>query len=152
MPLWLLGIGRWLREAAQAVLGAFRRYPWQTVCLVLLGASLWLWTGKGKAEQRTAQVEAVRKADAITWAAADRINHGTINDLIDTLLNQSRMIRTWSATAQAKQDAAQAALKSANSRGERLEALARKIDVAPRGASWPICRSGEAVMAAKGGL
>lgn len=149
---WLLGIGRWLKEAATAALSWIGRNPLLALVIGLSVALAWTWHGKGKAEQRVVQIEAIRKADAITWAAADKINHGTINHLIDTLLEQSRMIRSWSATAQAKQEAAQVALKAANSRGERLEALAHKIDQAPGGASWPACRSSEAVMAAKGEL
>ena len=68
--LRLLGIGKWLREAATALLGIIGRYPWQSACIALLALSGVLWHGKTKAiGQRDAEI-AARAADRKAYTAA----------------------------------------------------------------------------------
>lgn len=149
---WLL-IWAGVKSRLSAAFGWMRANPSLAVIIALSVALAWTWHGKAKAERRIAGIEAVRKADAVTWATTDRLNHHTIDGLIDTLNNQSRMIRAWGNAAKVQQDAAQAALKAATTRGAHMEALAHVIDLdGAQGASWPACKSGKAVMAAKGDL
>lgn len=71
--LKLLGIGRWLREAAGRVFSAAMRYPWQAALVVALAACGWLWHGKGKALAErdaaladvAAMIEAQKQATAL---------------------------------------------------------------------------------------
>lgn len=73
IALRLLGIGKWLREAAGSVFSAAIRYPWQAALMVALCLSGWLWHGKGKAlAQRdaaraevSAMIEASKQATAL---------------------------------------------------------------------------------------
>ena len=61
--LKLLGIGKWLREAAGGVFSLVRRYPLAAALIASLCLAGWFWHGKSKAiEQRDAAV-AGRKAD-----------------------------------------------------------------------------------------
>lgn len=78
MILQLLGIGKWLREAAGALLGVVGRYPWQCAALLLLCLSGWLYHGKGKAlaerdAERAAHTQT--KADYRTAMAAAERKH-----------------------------------------------------------------------------
>lgn len=126
--------------------------------LALLAVSLaWGWLGHHNAakwERFAHSTETRRKAENWDWAAIDKINHGSILLLTTTLDRQSGMIRTWAATAARKQDAAQAALNAARARGVHTEALAAAIDAerALGGSGGPECRTGKAVLAAKGEL
>lgn len=53
--LRLLGIGKWLREAATGLLCLIRTYPLQAALIASMCLSGWLWHGKSKAiEQRDA--------------------------------------------------------------------------------------------------
>ena len=85
LALKLLGIGKWLREAATGVLGLVRRYPLQAALIVSVCLSVWLWKGRqsaradaAKAERElSAQIAAYEKAQADAKAAqdhADQIN------------------------------------------------------------------------------
>lgn len=62
MPLWLLGIGGTLKDAASAAFGWIGRYPWQFACLALLLACGWLWHGRSTARADLAQHIAAEKA------------------------------------------------------------------------------------------
>lgn len=62
MPLFLLkllGIGKWLQEAATALFGLVRRYPLQAALIASLCLSGWLWRGRQAA-----------RADAARWEQA----------------------------------------------------------------------------------
>lgn len=51
--LRLIGIGKWLREAATGLFSAVRTYPREAAIVALLLALAWTWHGKSKAiEQR----------------------------------------------------------------------------------------------------
>lgn len=74
IALKLLGIGKWLREAAGGVFSAAMRYPWQAALIALLCLSGWLWLGKGKAlaerDAARAEIAAVIEAQKQATAAA----------------------------------------------------------------------------------
>ena len=59
--IWLLGIGKWLREAATALLGIVRAYPLQTALIAALCLAGWQWRGKRAAldERDAARAEVV---------------------------------------------------------------------------------------------
>ena len=58
--LKLLGIGRWLKQAAIALLGAIGRYPWQSACIALLALSGGLWRGNVSKERLIVYMKAER--------------------------------------------------------------------------------------------
>ena len=75
--IWLLGIGKWLREAATALFSLISRYPLQCAVIVLLCASLWLWRGKSHAENEltstiAAYTAAQIEAEQLAIAARDK--------------------------------------------------------------------------------
>jgi len=68
--LRLLGIGKWLREAATGLLCLIRTYPLQAALIASMCLSGWLWHGKSKAiEQRDAWHFAFDKQKAAYTAA-----------------------------------------------------------------------------------
>ena len=68
--LSLLGIGKWLREAATALLRLAGRYPWQAALIASLCLSGWLWHGNTKRDRVIAGWQAASKA----WEAASDAN------------------------------------------------------------------------------
>ena len=65
MPLLLLkllGIGRWLREAATGLFRLARTYPLQAAIIALLCLSGWLWHGNTKRDRAIARWEQAAKA------------------------------------------------------------------------------------------
>ena len=58
--LKLLGIGKWLRGAATALLGVVGRYPWQSACIALLALSAGLWRGNVSKERLIVYMKAER--------------------------------------------------------------------------------------------
>lgn len=56
--LKLLGIGKWLKEAATALLSLAGRYPWQAACIALLCLSAGLWRGNVKRDHIIAAKDA----------------------------------------------------------------------------------------------
>ena len=87
LGLKLLGIGRWLKEAAGALFGLIRRYPWPTLVIALLLALAWTWHGKTSAlGQRDAAIAgrvADRKAYTAALAEAERLQRETDHVAID---------------------------------------------------------------------
>jgi hypothetical protein len=73
MPLWLLGIGGWLKEAASAAFGWIRTNPLLALVIGLGCLSAWLWHGWDKADQRIAQIEAAQKGAASAQVAANHV-------------------------------------------------------------------------------
>lgn len=155
-----IGASVLLGRAKKAATGAL---DWVTgnaarlLIVALAGVALWGWIGHHQAakwERVAVQTQNARKADNRTWATVDRINHQSIRDLIAALDGQSAMIRTWAQTSNRRQIASQAALRAATARGERLEALAHRIEAvgAERASGGPECRTGRAVLDAKGEL
>ena len=76
--LKLLGIGRWLREAATALLGAIGRYPREAAIVALLLASVWQYRGKQNAladlaAEKVAHAETIKQNRAASdQAKADQ--------------------------------------------------------------------------------
>lgn len=70
----------WAKSALSGLLDLFKRYPWQMACIVLLAASLWLYSGKADYREKYANEQQGRKADRAEWdrkvalaqAAADK--------------------------------------------------------------------------------
>ena len=94
------------------------------VALVAVAAWGWLgWHGKAKAEKVAASTN-------IMWARTNETNLASVHRLIDALNDWSAYTRAWSATALARQHAAQNALRAATERGKRMDALAGRIDAA----------------------
>lgn len=71
MPLWLLGIGGWLKEAAGAAFGWIRANPWPAVVIGLSLALAWTWHGRSTARSELAQHIAAEKA---ATGAQKRVN------------------------------------------------------------------------------
>lgn len=70
LGLNLLGIGKWLKTTARALLGLILRYPWQALTVALLCLSVWLWRG-WSAEQAGRKDDALAHAEQIkAWKAA----------------------------------------------------------------------------------
>ena len=88
--LKLLGIGRWLREAATALFGAIRAHPWPALVIALLLALAWTYHGKTSAlGQRDAAIAgraADRKAHTAAQAEAERLQRETDHVAIDRQL------------------------------------------------------------------
>lgn len=149
--LSLLGIGKMLREWAGI---AFKWALASSTHLLMVACALlaaWGWIGwhkAHKAEKVLHSTEIARQADNDAWAAADKINHGTIDGLIATLNDQSKAIQGWADTTNARQNAAQAALRAATARGVAAEASAQRIE-AERATG---CHSGAAVLQSRGDL
>lgn len=72
LALKLLGIGRWLREAAGRVFSAAMRHPWEAALIAALVACGWLWWGKSSAlaERDEARAELVTLTDEFKAAQA----------------------------------------------------------------------------------
>ena len=88
--LKLLGIGKWLREAATALFGLIRAHPWPALAIALLLALAWTWHGKSRAiGQRDAAIAgrvADRKAYTAAQAEAERLQAETDHVAIDRQL------------------------------------------------------------------
>lgn len=69
--IWLLGLGKWLREAATALFGVVARHPWQAALIASLCLSAWLWWGRNEARDQLAQRIAAEKSAA---GAQKRVN------------------------------------------------------------------------------
>ena len=88
--LKLLGIGKWLRQGAGALLGMVRRYPWPALVIALLLALAWTWHGKtsalGQRDAAIAERVADRKAYTAAQAEAERLQRETDHVAIDRQL------------------------------------------------------------------
>lgn len=73
--LKLLGIGKWLKEAATALFGIISRHPWQAALIVAVLAAGWLWRGKQSAfaERDAARAETAQVIKAGQQALAAQI-------------------------------------------------------------------------------
>lgn len=75
IALKLLGIGKFLREAAGSVFSAAMRYPWQAAFFASLCLSWWVWSGKEKAlaqrDASRAELSATVEQFKAAQAAAD---------------------------------------------------------------------------------
>lgn len=60
--IWLLGIGKWLKEAISALFGLFARWPWQTALVAALCLAAWFWWGRNEARTELAQHIAAEEA------------------------------------------------------------------------------------------
>lgn len=72
--LKLLGIGKWLREAATALFGWIGRYPWQAAVIALCALSAWLWHGNNVRDRKIAALEVKNKAQADMFNRASAAN------------------------------------------------------------------------------
>jgi hypothetical protein len=70
LPLWLLAALGSVSKAAVALFGAVARHPWQTACIALLCASLWLYHGKSVALSDLKDCKAGRAADRKAYTEA----------------------------------------------------------------------------------
>lgn len=146
--LRLLGTGKTVAKGAT---------DWLTgnvthLLLAALAVALaWGWLGHHDAAKWKRQAEHIRagwKADVRDWAFAEKVNRASIVLLTASLRNQSAAVEAWSRKAQSVQQAARAAQSEAQARGATLNAMAARIE-AERASG---CKSGAAVIAAKGEL
>ena len=147
--LKLLGMGKWLADAARRIARWMLLHPWQAACIVLLVATAWLWHGKSAANDRADRIEARAKADNALWAKAHTTNLASIKLLTDTLNDQSARVRGLAIASERQQKAAQVALGRATARRDASEAIALRIE---RGAPVKGCVTAPEVLAAKGEL
>ena len=70
LALKLLGIGRWLKQALGALLGAVGRYPWQAAIIASLCLSGWLWRAKNIERAGWVAEIAARQSDRAAYQAA----------------------------------------------------------------------------------
>lgn len=92
----------WLFRIARFPLDVLRSYPWQTICVALAMASVWLWNGRqsavaGRALDRVSYVAA--QAQAAALAQSERIKH-------------EQEYRDEAKRSQAEHDASEAALRA----------------------------------------
>lgn len=71
MPLWILGLGGWLKGAAGAAFGWIRANPWPAVVIGLSLALAWTWHGRSVARSELAQHIAAEKS---ATGAQKRVN------------------------------------------------------------------------------
>lgn len=55
------------KSALSWLLDLFKRYPWQMLCLALIAASLWLYSGKAEYREKYAAEQTARKAERAEW-------------------------------------------------------------------------------------
>ena len=144
-----------LAIALDTLLALFKRYKSLFLIAPLLAALAvqtariegFLWWQGYKADR------AAFKAERSRWIEADRINRASIDTLLTAITDQTQAVRTWAATAERRQKAAQDALRRAEKRGEALGALTVRIERerAPRGAAGK-CETPRAVLDARGEL
>jgi len=124
------------------------KYPRETIIALLALFSWWALHEKAKAERHVAHLIIARNTDAAIWQGIERINHASIDKLIAAITSQSDAVDGWAKVARAHQAAAQIALKDAQAHGRALD-TARAAISAERASG---CKTGAAVMAAKGEL
>ena len=118
MPLLLLkllGIGKWLKEAATALLRIAGRHPWQAALIAALCLSGWQWQGKRAA---LAERDVARAETAKALAAGIKARDAQI------ALNKAAEAKA-AAIAKDTDDAHAKALALANDRTERWIAANR---------------------------
>lgn len=142
----LLRFGAMLRSWAQTALGIVTRYPWQAALIVAL---VFAW----HEHRASARSDAKWSGVVSQWQSTNAIQQQTIGTLTGAIKDQNAHIRAWQDTAKRRQDAALAALRGARARSAAAEASAARIERegAQRG-SVGDCRSGAAVLAARGEL
>lgn len=121
--------------------------------VALVAVFIWGWIGHHNAAKYK-RVAASTETALNQRTKAHGITVISLLSLTTAVEKQTAMIRTWTATAEARQRAAQAALREATARGQVTEALAQRIERerAARGAGGPSCPTSPAVMDARGEL
>ena len=147
--LKLLGIGKWLADAARAIIRWMLLHPWQAAFVALLLACGWLWHGKGNAIARADRIEAQATADNALWAKTHATNLASVKLLTAALNDQSARVRALGKASERQQQAAQAALRQATARRDVSEGVAVRIE---RGAPVKGCVTAPEVMAARSEL
>ena len=99
----------------------------------------------GKAWAALAKEKSAHAADAQVWKNVDHINHVSLELLIQSLNNQSGMVRSWAMVAINRQHAAAQALRDAQAASRALD-TARGL-IAAENASG--CRTGQAILDVK---
>ena len=74
LALRLLGLTKWLKEAAGRVFTIARAYPWQAAVLALLVALAWQWHGKGVEHRKYLAERAARAVDRQAYEQASAAN------------------------------------------------------------------------------
>lgn len=72
MPLWLLGIGSWLKDALRAAWDAICGHPREVIIIALCALSLWFLHGRQDARQELADIRAAQK---VAGQAQVAVNH-----------------------------------------------------------------------------
>ena len=147
--LKLLGMGKWLADAARGIARWMLIHPWQAACIALLCLSAWTWHGKSAANDRADRIEAKAKADNALWAKAHAVNLASLKLLTDTLNDQSARVRGLATASERQQKAAQAALGRATARRDASEAVAARIE---RGAPVKGCATSPEVLQSRNEL
>ncbi len=143
-----LAIKLFLGGALKRLTGLFAvigRYPWQTAVIVLLALSAGLWRGNVSKKQLIANI----KAEQVKQIAICR---KSVDTLQASLATQNAAVQALGDASAAKQKQSAKIVADAVERGKTAEVAAVRIEaerkVWPKGG--PVCRTGEAVMAAKG--
>lgn len=131
---------RWLRGGG---------WKWIGIGALVLAVMFFRWQAGHYRDQRDAARDSIA-----SWRAANAILDTSVKTCTAAIADQNAAVAKLAADGQAKQNAAQAALRGATARAERAEVLADRIDAerAVRGSGGQECRSGEAVMEARGVL
>lgn len=106
--LKLLGIGKWLREAATALLGVISRNPWQAALIAAMCLAGWQYRGKQHAladlaAERLAHAETI-KAGQQAYAAQIALNKAAEAKSAAIAKDQDNDIKTERAAASAAGD------------------------------------------------
>lgn len=139
--LKLLGIGKWLSEAAGAAFRWLVRNPWAAAVIALSIALAWTWHGRSTArDERDAA-----KAQVVACTAARVIERKSIATLTAAINDQSARVRDLADKSAQRQNAARVALGRAVERAKASESVAQRIE---RAAPVAGCKSAPEVMGA----
>ena len=143
--IWLLGALGWLRKALSAALALVARYPLQCALVASLALLAWTWHGRSKAIGQ--------RDSAIAGRASDNaICRKSVADLQAAVDDYNATVAKMGAEYAAKQKILTAQYLASTARQRNSEGYAARIDREPAVKGGPVCRSGAAVLDARGEL
>lgn len=138
MP-FLASASRWLVSGG---------WKWAGMGILLLAVLFFRWQAGHYRDQRDAA-----RGSIASWQAANAILDTSVKTCTAAIADQNAAVAKLAAEGQAKQEAAQSALRGATARAERAEVLAGRIDAErAQRTGGQNCPSGRAVIEARGSL
>ena len=134
-------------EALTTAWGWATRNPAAALCGLFLAIGAWCWHGWSKEQSR-------HKADNAACIERAKIDHASIATLQASIATQNAAVQALGDASAAKQKQSAKIVADAVAHGKSAEAAAVRIEqerkVWPKGG--PVCRTGEAVLQARGEL